>query len=110
MNIDTIDKHSVNCYFCSALVDERECLPGDNYNINDGGHICPDCQQHYKFRILHETVIDGWINFGDDLYSYFEEAEAEVQEVIDEMDGYNWSQFRIVTERCDEKGQTKPAN
>lgn len=38
-----IDKHSVNCYFCSGLVDERECMPADEYNDNDGGSICPDC-------------------------------------------------------------------
>jgi hypothetical protein len=38
-----IDKHSVNCYFCGALVDERECTPADEYNNNDGGDICRDC-------------------------------------------------------------------
>ena len=38
-----IDKHSVNCYFCGNLVDERECQPADDYNNNDGGDICPEC-------------------------------------------------------------------
>jgi len=40
---DWISKHSVNCYFCSELVDERDCMPADPYNENDGGDICPDC-------------------------------------------------------------------
>jgi hypothetical protein len=38
-----IDKHSVNCYFCGKLVDERDCVPADPYNNNDGGDICPEC-------------------------------------------------------------------
>jgi len=102
MNENTIDKHSVNCYFCNELVDERECLPADNYNDNDGGDICPVCQKNFKFKILHYTLCDGMIDFEADdeekpcLYDQFEEAEAEVQEVIDEMDGYDWDQFQIV--------------
>jgi len=39
-----IEKHSVNCYFCGTLVDERDCLPADEYNGNDGGDICKHCQ------------------------------------------------------------------
>ena len=42
-----IEKHSVNCYFCGYLVDERECLPADEFNDNDGGEICPDCVKKY---------------------------------------------------------------
>ena len=38
-----IDKHSINCYFCGTLVDERECMPADEYNNNDGGEICQPC-------------------------------------------------------------------
>ena len=38
-----IDKHSVNCYFCGKLVDERDCQYADKYNNNDGGHICQSC-------------------------------------------------------------------
>ena len=36
-------KHSINCYFCGNLFDERECQPADKYNDNDGGDICPLC-------------------------------------------------------------------
>ena len=38
-----IDKHSVNCYFCEALFDEREGDNADAWNGNDGGSICPQC-------------------------------------------------------------------
>jgi len=38
-----VEEHSVNCYFCGELVDERECMPADEFNDNDGGDICPDC-------------------------------------------------------------------
>lgn len=40
-----IDKHSVNCYFCGELVDERDCMPADEWNRNDGGSICSKCQR-----------------------------------------------------------------
>jgi len=38
-----IDKHSVGCYFCGILFDERDGQNADDYNGNDGGSICPDC-------------------------------------------------------------------
>lgn len=38
-----IDRHSVNCYFCGSLIDERDALPADPYNGNDGGDICQRC-------------------------------------------------------------------
>jgi len=38
-----LDKHSVNCYFCGCLFDEREGENADEYNNNDGGSICPTC-------------------------------------------------------------------
>jgi hypothetical protein len=40
-----IERHSVNCYFCGDLVDERECAAADAYNGEDGGDICPRCQE-----------------------------------------------------------------
>ena len=40
---DWTDKHSVNCYFCGKLFDEREGQNADDYNDGDGGSICPDC-------------------------------------------------------------------
>ena len=36
-----IEKHSINCYLCGDLVDERDCIPADPYNDNDGGELCP---------------------------------------------------------------------
>jgi hypothetical protein len=45
-----LDKHSVNCYFCGELVDERECIPADEYNNNDGGDICPECLKEIQRR------------------------------------------------------------
>jgi len=36
---------SINCYFCNALSDERECMPADPYNNNDGGEVCPECMK-----------------------------------------------------------------
>jgi len=38
-----VGKHSVNCYFCGNLFDERDGTNADPYNNNDGGSICPDC-------------------------------------------------------------------
>jgi len=38
-----IERHSVNCYFCGVLFDERNGQNADLYNQNDGGTICPDC-------------------------------------------------------------------
>jgi hypothetical protein len=38
-----IDIHSVNCYFCGELKDERDCINADEYNVNDGGSICQKC-------------------------------------------------------------------
>ena len=46
--------HSVNCYFCNELVDERDCTPADDYNNNDGGDICEPCQDKRKAK-------HGWI-------------------------------------------------
>ena len=45
------DKHSVGCYFCGRLVDERECIPADEYNENDGGSICPECLKIKEINI-----------------------------------------------------------
>ena len=38
-----LDRHSVNCYFCGSLADERECIPADEFNGGDGGDACPKC-------------------------------------------------------------------
>jgi hypothetical protein len=35
--------HSVGCYFCGTLFDEREGYNANEYNNNDGGTICPKC-------------------------------------------------------------------
>ena len=39
---DLVDRHSVNCYDCGALVDERDCIPGDEIT-GDGGSLCKLC-------------------------------------------------------------------
>ena len=43
---DWVDKHSVNCYYCGELVDERNCVPNtaEHGGNDDGGSICPECQ------------------------------------------------------------------
>jgi hypothetical protein len=41
-----IDRHSVNCYICGRLVDERDCIRADEFNGGDGGDICIDCQEN----------------------------------------------------------------
>ena len=38
-----LERHSVNCYFCGLLFDEREGVPANPFNGNDGGDCCPDC-------------------------------------------------------------------
>ena len=43
METTWVDKHSVNCYFCGHLIDEREGQNADNWNNNDGGTICDEC-------------------------------------------------------------------
>jgi hypothetical protein len=57
INIDERDqeswfeKHGANCYFCGKLFDERDGMPADPFNNNDGGTICPDCLA-YKVGVL----------------------------------------------------------
>ena len=34
---------SVNCYYCSALIDERNAIVADKYNKNKGGVVCERC-------------------------------------------------------------------
>ena len=43
MTDDVNPDRSVNCYFCSALVDQRDCIVADDYNGHDGGSICGTC-------------------------------------------------------------------
>ena len=43
MDDSTMDRHSVNCYFCGVEFDEREGQRADPYNGEDGGEICPKC-------------------------------------------------------------------
>ena len=49
-------KHSVNCYFCGVLFDEREGQNADDYNNSDGGSICPDCLK--KHNALAKEKLD----------------------------------------------------
>lgn len=110
MNEQAIMKHSVNCYFCGALADERECLPADDFNDGDGGTICGYCEQNYKFKITHSTIVDGWIDFEHDgegnvvLYSTREEAQAELDDFMEEFgaDGGYDDQLAIVAVKTEE--------
>lgn len=43
-----LDRHSVNCFFCEELVDERECTPADELNMNQGGSCCPTCRRTFN--------------------------------------------------------------
>lgn len=45
MNDRAIDAHSVNCYFCAELLDERDSQAADAYNGGDGGSICANCAE-----------------------------------------------------------------
>ena len=35
--------NSVNCYFCGEFFRDKECIPADEYNNDDGGSICKEC-------------------------------------------------------------------
>jgi len=48
-----VDSHSVHCYFCEALIDEREAIRADKYNGDDGGMTCQSCA---------DEKVDEWIN------------------------------------------------
>jgi len=52
--------HSVNCYFCGKLADERECLAADGYNGGDGGSICEECREGMFGYAEAESILDGW--------------------------------------------------
>jgi len=54
MNEQTIEKHSVSCYFCGELVDERECVPADKHNNGDGGDCCALCLA--RREVSFETI------------------------------------------------------
>ena len=54
------ERHSVNCYFCGNLVDERDCLPADDYNGGDGGSICAECQEGMFGYAEAEGILSTW--------------------------------------------------
>ena len=45
---DVNPDRSVGCYFCDAVVDERDTINADPYNENDGGEVCRSCQDKLK--------------------------------------------------------------
>lgn len=49
-----IDRHSVNCYICGKLFDERESYG----TTDDGGDICEDCWKKRKklFAFFNATL------------------------------------------------------
>ena len=121
MNERAMTKHSVNCYFCGQLADERECLPADDFNNGDGGTICGYCEQNFKFKIIHDTLCDGWIDFEHDeannpiLYCTREEAQAEINDFMEEFGqcdedgdgGYDEDEFEIVAVRISDDGKAE---
>jgi len=40
-----VASHSVNCYFCGTLFDERDGIAADRWNSGDGGTACPTCAE-----------------------------------------------------------------
>ena len=58
-----VDAHSVNCYFCGLLVDERECLPADAFNQNDSGSICQEC--YHVFNQQGENHVNNYQRITD---------------------------------------------
>lgn len=40
-----VERHSINCYRCGKLADERVCVPntGEYGGNDDGGELCPTC-------------------------------------------------------------------
>ena len=54
LDVHNWERHSVNCYFCGELADERNCVPADNFNGNDGGDICPVCWKN-NHAITHNN-------------------------------------------------------
>jgi hypothetical protein len=73
MNDQAIEKHSVNCYFCGELVDERECVPADKHNGGDGGDCCALCLARREVLFESVSLVRGnlkveweWIGEGND--------------------------------------------
>ena len=91
-----IERHSVNCYFCGELVDERNCINADDFNGNDGGSICPDClkkkkqQNHWSIFVVHKVC--GFQN-GLANYATFSSKE-EMIEALGQA-GYSYVEIPI---------------
>lgn len=45
-----IDRHSINCCNCGALVDERDCMPVKE------GELCKECQISWKEEISNHLA------------------------------------------------------
>jgi hypothetical protein len=45
-----VEKHSVNCIYCGRLFDEREGIPGPEYE----GTVCPKCIKEGRKTIQEE--------------------------------------------------------
>jgi len=70
-----IDRHSVNCFWCENLVDERNCIA--NPDEDEGGDICLKCQDNICPRCeSNEIVIDDYgIVLCGDCYNNDEQAQ-----------------------------------
>ena len=58
-----VDAHSVNCYFCQELIDERESFPADGFNQDDGGSICQGC--YHVFNQQGENHVNNYQRITD---------------------------------------------
>ena len=75
-------KHSVNCYFCGTLFDEREGMPADELNGNDGGTACPKC---YKFRHKEDDVDQDTEDFTAHIVLYAKGHYGHSGDIIEDL-------------------------
>jgi len=88
MNNSWIDKHSINCIVCNALVDERDCVPYGE------GQVCPDCESKNPDIALANQYSDwkgvDWvepnIQFPRLLSEIWHSGEFDLKKLSEEMD------------------------
>jgi len=84
-----IEKHSVNCYFCGKLFDEREGTNADEFNGNDGGDICPKClQEKLDTRNLNEEIERLLLTAGDRALFHIEKLARNILRANPKLDEF----------------------
>ena len=91
---------SVNCYFCSALVDERDCIVADDYNDNDGGAICGTCSlEGEKNMQKKDFTVTGFLsNFEAGVTFTFRGTDSEFSKWFDGENLRELEEVEISTE------------